>query len=233
MEKLSRLLHQVNAYAKAYKNMHELEQEEATRAQQRGEEPKTFTMRLRHEKHHDHRRYNLPTANEVAVVFEDDDGQPPFNRDFRVHLRSCCRTKRISILNSHLDPMVYPLLFPQCEEGWCDLIERKNKKRVSQMEFYSYRISIRDEFNPILRGGKLFQQYVVDAFCKAEANRLNYIKTHQEDLRAEHYAGLMDYISNITENRGLKPGIKIILPSTYYGSPRNMRELYLDAMRVS
>jgi len=233
MAKLAQLLQQINAYAKAYKSMYEMEQEEIKRAVNNGQEPKKFTMRLRHESNRDNRRYNLPSANEIAVVFEDDDGQPPHNRDFCVHLRSSRLTKQISFLNSNLDPMVYPLLFPECDEGWSDHLKRKNNNRVSQMEFYSYRIAIREEFNPILWGGKLFQQYVVDAYCKAEANRLNYIKTHQADLRAESYAGLMDYLSNMAENRGMKAGIKIILPSTYYGSPRNMREMYLDAMRVS
>jgi len=121
MKKIANLLQNINFYAQAYKSMYEVENEEIQRARAAGREVKPFTMRLRHERSKDYRRYNLPTANEVAVVFEDEDGQPPYNRDFCVHLRNTYSTKRISILNSHLDPMVYPILFPKCDEGWCDL----------------------------------------------------------------------------------------------------------------
>ena len=119
-------------------------------------------------------------VSEVAVVFENSDGEPPFNQDILVHLHPTSdngrTTKRISLLYSKLDALTYPLLFPYGEEGWHDNIQQLGvNRRVTQMEYYSYLLSIRASFNPILNAEKLFQQYVVDVYVKVEANRLNFI----------------------------------------------------------
>ncbi|XP_043482109.1 uncharacterized protein LOC122511114 [Leptopilina heterotoma] len=55
--------------------------------------------------------YNLPTANEVAVVFVDEDGEPPIERDFCIYSKF---DKPISIpsISRHVDPMTYPLMYP-------------------------------------------------------------------------------------------------------------------------
>src|SRR5258705_10373209 len=70
------------------------------------------------------------------------------------------------------------------------------RTRVSQMQYYSYRFSIRDEFNPFLSAGKLTQQYFVDADIKTEANRLNFCRQNQTKLRVEKYTGLMDHLQS-------------------------------------
>jgi hypothetical protein len=49
------------------------------------------------------------------------------------------------------------------------------RKRVTQCEFYSYLISIRNYFNQVLAGGPLTQQWIVDSYVKIEANRVKYI----------------------------------------------------------
>jgi len=41
-------------------------------------------------------------------------------------------------------------------------------------------------------GRKLFQQFVVDAWASTEQNNINWVRTHQKDLRAEVYSGLRD-----------------------------------------
>ena len=41
---------------------------------------------------------------------------------------------------------------------------------------------------------KLFQQYMVYSWVKTEQNRLNYIRTHQTELRLDSLQGLMDYM---------------------------------------
>ncbi len=51
-------------------------------------------------------------------------------------------------------------------------------------------------FNPILHGGKLTQQWIVDSHLQVEANNLNFVKNNQSKLRVEEYQGLMDHISN-------------------------------------
>ncbi|CAG7821279.1 unnamed protein product, partial [Allacma fusca] len=81
-------------------------------------------------------------------------------------------------------------------------------------------------------GGKLTQQIAVDAYAKAEASRLNWIRTHQKDLRVEMYTGLLDHIENRANSEGIKAGKAVILPSSFMGSPRNMQQLYQDAIAI-
>ena len=153
--------------------------------------------------------------------------------------------QRISILNPNLDPMAYPILFPNAEEGWSANIprvkntsqkdeeeEKQGRNRVSMKEFLSYRLSVRNDDSPILRSGKLCQQYVVDGYVRAEANDLNYIKTHQKELRADTYSCLMDHVSNEEVVGDSRIGKPIVLPSYFQGSPRNMHQNYQDAMAV-
>ena len=70
---------------------------------------------------------------------------------------------------------------------------------------------------------------VDDSYFQVEANNLNYIKTNQKKLRVEQYKGLIDYLNIQTTEVVGRP---VILPSTFQGSPRNMRERYHDAMSM-
>ena len=58
----------------------------------------------------DRRRYNLPSHNEVAVVFVGEDGAPPASREVVIYQRGH-PLKTISSMSANLDPMVYPLFF--------------------------------------------------------------------------------------------------------------------------
>ncbi|KAF8072148.1 hypothetical protein FPV67DRAFT_1371020, partial [Lyophyllum atratum] len=64
----------------------------------------------------DHRRYNLPTADEVAVILPDGDAasQP---RDIQIHRRDGA-LRTISNLHPAYVPLYYVLLFPRGEPGW-------------------------------------------------------------------------------------------------------------------
>lgn len=87
-------------------------------------------------------------------------------------------------------------------------------------------------FNPILYGGKLFQQWAVDSYLAVEANNLNFIRFKQSNLRVELYRGLMDLLNEFSNDAGQHDGRAVILPSSFQGSPRNMREKYCDAMTI-
>ena len=45
-------------------------------------------------------------------------------------------------------------------------------------------------------GGRLFQQYVVDAYCKIEAQRLDWVEKNQDKLRTYSLQWLLDYVHN-------------------------------------
>lgn len=191
-------------------------------------------MWIHQDKKNDKRRYNAPASNEVAIVFRSEDGEPPFERDICVHPKNK-NMHNISFLSQHCDPMTFPILFPSGEKGWkkdTKLYGDGKRQHQTHLQHYSYRTSTRNEFNPILSAAKLFQQYVVDAYCKIEANRLNYHREHQAQLRTELYSGLMDHVHNLADSEGVKPGTICILPSSFQGGPRAQQQNFQDAMAI-
>ena len=145
----------------------------------------------------------------------------------------------INYLNPHLDNLSYPLLFPCGGTGFRLNIPHSGpratqfRNKITMREFYNYRICERNEFNCILQSGLLFQQFLVDAFCKIEQNNLNFIRKNQDKLYVENYSGLLHYLERQRTNNNagaVGPGRVVILPSSHEGSPRAMRELYMDAM---
>lgn len=55
---------------------------------------------------------------------------------------------------------------------------------------------------------------------------------NQSTLRTEQYKGLTDHIHNVAQTAGVQAGVPLILPSSFEGSPRNMRERCADAMSI-
>ncbi|KAI9121211.1 hypothetical protein K1719_008244 [Acacia pycnantha] len=88
-----------------------------------------------------------------------------------------------------------------------------------------------DEVSTILHAGRLFQQFVVDAYTMIEAQRLLWIRTHQKELRADMYSGLSDALIS-GERNASNIGKRIILPSTFTGGARYMIQAYQDAMTI-
>lgn len=104
---------------------------------------------------------------------------------------------------------------------------------ITPLKFYSSRIAIRrGQFNPLHHAGKLYQQYLVHAYCRVEAQNLSFIRYNQKSLRVERYQALMDYLVDAAQGRNMRPGNLVILPATFTGGPRYMREKYLDAMTI-
>ncbi|MCP4486968.1 MAG: hypothetical protein GY820_06565, partial [Gammaproteobacteria bacterium] len=232
MESLDRVLRRVSPFAKAYKFMWEVEQEEIEKARELGVPPPRLTMVFQTDEGLDPRTYNAPRVNEVAAIFIGDPGEDLSVRELLIHDRSKKLTS-IPVTSGLCDPMVYPLLFPNGEKGWDASVEQQGSgRRVSQLQFYSHRLAIRDEFSTIHRGGKLFQQYAVDSYVKVEQNRLDYIQMNQKKLRVENYNGLIDYIGSDAQAKGVQPGRLVVLPSSFQGGPRAMQQNYQDAMAI-
>ncbi|CAF1246967.1 unnamed protein product [Rotaria sordida] len=107
------------------------------------------------------------------------------------------------------------------------------RNKVTILEFYSNTIAIRrNHFNPLFYGGKLFQQYLVYAYARYEANRMAYIRNNQKTLRVESYKGLLDHVNSIGRDNNARVGNIFILPSTYVGGSRFMSKLYQDNMAM-
>ena len=116
----------------------------------------------------DLQRYNVPTANEVAaiVVNDDRDGIIATPNYMAIKLKSD-KLVQLRTTDGHCDPMVYPILFPKGDPGYQLSLKQTYGKKVSMLQFYSYRLFKRvDTFNPILLAGKLLHQYLVDSYVK-------------------------------------------------------------------
>jgi hypothetical protein len=59
----------------------------------------------------------------------------------------------------------------------------------------------------------------MDQWVRVESQRLLFIQQHQKDLKAEKYD---DLCSAIREGDVENAGVRLILPPTYKGSPRDM-----------
>ena len=84
-------------------------------------------------------------------------------------------------------------LFPRGEDGYYLQIWQVNpatreenlEKRISPLQYYSYRAMCRErDFNILHRAGKLSQQFFVDMYAKIESERLSYLRMNQTVLRA-------------------------------------------------
>jgi len=54
---------------------------------------------------------------------------------------------------------------------------QRKHRNVTMAKFYGYRLQHRDTDDiALLRGGRLWQQYIVDAYAVIEQNRLTYLR---------------------------------------------------------
>ncbi|XP_047137902.2 uncharacterized protein LOC124814343 [Hydra vulgaris] len=235
MQLLQTLINQENPFALAFKNMAEVEDEEIRQATLEGRPTSVVRMSLL--EGHDRRRYNLPSHEEVAIVFVGDDGAPPASREIVIYPRGQ-PLRTISSMSANLDPLVYPIFFPRGDAGWHNQLEHnpdratRVRNHVTLSQYYNYRLAVRQTFSPIFYGKKLFQQYVVDAYVKVEGQRLAFIRNNQNKLRSEQYDALHEHVINRANDLNVRPGRVVILPSSYVGSPRALKENFEDAMAV-
>ncbi|CAN1306099.1 ATP-dependent DNA helicase PIF1 [Linum perenne] len=147
-------------------------------------------------------QYELPTGSELAGLM------------------------RITSMNPKFDAMHFPLLFPHGDDGFHEQIPYYEPNRaptlkrgkVTEGEYYCYRLQFRrQEGTTLVRGGRVLQHFCIDAYSTIEQNRLIWLRRNQKKLRSDLYAA---------HHGG------IILPATYVGSPRYMKQLYLDGIAV-
>ena len=75
-------------------------------------------MILTRHPHKDKNRYNIAACNEVAVVFISEIGEPPITRDVCIYEKHNNEHTVIPNISKHVDPMVYPLMYPCGGYGW-------------------------------------------------------------------------------------------------------------------
>uniref|UniRef100_K3Y1E1 ATP-dependent DNA helicase n=1 Tax=Setaria italica TaxID=4555 RepID=K3Y1E1_SETIT len=203
-----------------------------------------------------HRTYNAPITSEVAAVWiEGNERRNTFDRNVILHGNNN-EIQGIRSYTGCYDPLSYPLFFPRGELGWhADIpkvgittedvkkarANQNNKNNdpdssgrmwVTMREYYCYKFHVRPNiFNPILYGGRLFQQFAVDTYIKIESSRLDFISNHQKEIRADLYQGLLDSI-HAGQDRGDAVDKRTVLSSSFIGGPRDKIRRYLDAMAL-
>ncbi|KZP20021.1 hypothetical protein FIBSPDRAFT_708719, partial [Athelia psychrophila] len=233
MQILQNVISASHYYTHLYKHAHEVLREH--------EDVPDVSIRLRCAPNQDRRRYNLPTADEVAAILPGDGSQPTDSRDIILRLRAPeGPLQRISDGHVAYACLHYVVLFPHGEDGWrWDLRivhpEKEQPRRVSQIRHCAYRIHVRpNHFNTILRGGRLFQQYVVDMWASADQNRLKFLRNNQAMIRASLYSGLEDAVHGADRQIDLNElGRRFILPSSYTGGPRYMQQCLQDSLALA
>jgi hypothetical protein len=130
----------------------------------------------------------------------------------------------------------YVLLYPFGEPGRDFLMRllnprgiRKRDRIITQM-YYRYLIYTRSNtFNIKYRGGRLFQQWLVDVQAAVERERLDYLDIYQSDLRIENYYNLQERLGQDTANPAAI-GKVAILPFFFLSGDRAMQQLFQDSM---
>lgn len=198
----------------------------------------TFHMRIIGDhKGKDGRTYIAPIVSEVAALIPGDFHLEMPERDIVLEEKSG-RLKRISELHPSYLALQYPLVFPYGEDGFRVGIQKgfrlldsnKKQKHLSMRQFFAFRSQERaNECHTLLRSNRLFQQFLVDTFTMIETNRLSFIRYNQSKLRAETYDSVKGMLGN--ENINLEEqGTRLLLPASFTGAPRYMRQHYYDAM---
>jgi hypothetical protein len=103
--------------------------------------------------------------------------------------------------------------------------------KITPHTFYSYRLfqCFNEGFKILHHAGRLFQEYIVDAYAQTEQNHLRFhsTKQQQDKIRVELHNGLADAVADGTPLQNIA-----ILPSSFTGGPRYMQKLYHDAMAI-
>jgi hypothetical protein len=233
LDRLLTIMYNINPYVKVFKMARDMMAIEGA--------PIDLKLRLIASRTKDARRYNVPTADEVATLMVGDGSEAVDRRDV-VLAQQAGPFQCISELHVGYMALHYSLLFPYGEDGWhlniplngvivdADLDEdhareselQRKHCNVTMAEFYGYRLQHQDTDGiALFRGDRLRHQYIVDAYAIIEQSCLKYLRLNKKKLRADLYQGLQDAIA-AGDNSAAAIGQRIILPFSFTVGPRHM-----------
>jgi hypothetical protein len=230
VDALIRMLDETNSLVKTFR---------MARDRFRGGNIHHLRLRLIGSRSTDGRVQNLPTCSEIAAIIVGDIGVENAYHDVIVDYKEG-GLQRINELHPSYMSLQYPLLFPYGDDGFrLGILRRRanenghnRDKYVTMREFYAFRLQERQgEGHTLIYSGRLFQQFVVDAYTCIEGIRLMWVRRNQSALRTELYSGLRDAVMR-GDTTPASIGKRIVLPSSFTGSPRYMIENYQDAMAI-
>ena len=223
MAKLQEVLHTSNSYYLTYKAIAKIDPKKIANK-------KIVLNNEKPQDSKDHKRqWNLPQACEVAFIDMSADSTRPVDIIIQLHGGG---PQRISERNRSFQPLHYVLLFPFGDDGWHFNLHKTKpngekmtgtKGKISPNMFHRHRMMDRDgpehaEFNSVIRGGRLFQEWCCGMHYVAERMKLSWVEQNQKSIKAEKYQGLLDAITEKDDMKDI--GFKTILPPSHQGSPR-------------
>ncbi|CAN6562094.1 unnamed protein product [Malus baccata var. baccata] len=151
-------------------------------------------------------QYNLPACDEIGGLIVGDIGEFHTERDIIVEHRTH-GLQRITKLHPKYMALQYPLLFPYGEDGYKKGLpwnpDYKGKKPKTGG------VSLR-----AFLGGRLFQQYLVDAYATLEEDRLDFIRANQDSFRTGNLKAIHEALkAGNTSSSGV--GKRVILPTSF------------------
>ena len=223
-----------NTYIQTFKSIQQIESDIE---QTTGQSIETIQLALHAEKKpsdEHRRRYNLPQCCEVSILMPNEIPADA-KREVLLEYKSTDNQVRLKTLDDthrSYDALGYPLFIIGGADSWC-LDYSSAPKKTTLNAFVSYWMMKRAQpqlCNALHFGQKLFEQWIVDQYCKIEMGRLCYIRQNQTKLRRELYRGVQDAIqagdlSNV--------GTPVILPATVTGSKRYMHKRLQDALTLT
>ena len=143
------------------------------------------------------------------------------------------KNSKLSSINTRsgiYDPLQYVLFYPTGKFGWYKGV---TKNKVSIRGYYNYYLHIREkDFNILHRGKKLFQQFVIDMWIKAEENNLNFNRTNQSRFRYASRKHLIDVLESDDLNLDSIGTQATHLSSTFIGGKRYKNHCFMDGVAI-
>ena len=142
-------------------------------------------------------------------------------------------------------PLHFTLLFVNGTPGWDQNLQQADStRRVTPRQFFVYHLNIRHTRSDYLfQAGRLFQEWILNAWITCENQRLAYQRGNQKTLRADTYKNLRQAVTERQQQQRAPadslynnehenaPG-RVILASSFQGSPRWFNAKFQDSMAV-
>jgi hypothetical protein len=167
----------------------------------------------------------MPRADEVYGILSTGEAAEP--KEVAVWLVGEAQSTLIPSISPVYEALAYPLLRPFAEASWEPNMLSTKGERISHL-LYQRQLFLSSPRTWEM--GRLGQELAVDAVSRLEGDRLNWVRFHQSDLRMGSRDEIAERLGE--DKEGPEAGRRIVLPATFVGSPRYMRQKYFEGMTL-
>eukprot|EP00889_Picochlorum_renovo_P007393 jgi/Picre1/34423/NNA_001892.t1 len=223
---LQSMLHTCNPYVEQFKLVEEQLQEQTK------DDVMEFEVDFIEAASNDPHVYNKPHASEVMAVVDDRE-DPKEKRGLRLLARNRVDCKKPVIIwdNSPMyEPLHFVLLYPWGTPGW------HTGMGLTPLQYGAYWLHDRaGAAADFTKGGRLFQEWVLDTYVKVERQRLNYLKTDEfrRKMRRSALGPLRQAVAH-GRRKGSEAGTEAAeVPASHIGSRAYFRKKRYDAYALA